>query len=128
MFREGGWVKMGEQHTVPLLLALCVFTRLYRNVAGSVIEKLGALGFRHVINRCEDFYAAVAEKRLPPHDVLLTNPPYSADHMENILRFCSQQNGDTPWLVLMPNFVYTKNYYNDATSGTSPFYIAPLKR
>lgn len=96
--------------------------------AGSVISKLGSLGFKKVTNRCEDFYATIAEGCVPAHDVVVTNPPYSADHMERILRFCSQQNGTTPWLVLMPHFVYTKNYYENALGGATPFYIAPHKR
>lgn len=25
---------------------------------------------------------------VPQHDVLLTNPPYSGDHVERLLRFC----------------------------------------
>eukprot|EP00041_Stephanoeca_diplocostata_P027941 m.779964 g.779964 ORF g.779964 m.779964 type:complete len:223 (+) comp23280_c1_seq2:393-1061(+) len=78
---------------------------------GSVIEKLGSLGFKNVINRCEDFYANIEHGTVPDHDVLVTNPPYSADHMERILKFCATENGCKPWLVLMPHFVYTKNYY-----------------
>jgi hypothetical protein len=67
-----------------------------------MVRKLNSLGFKIVINKCEDFYAAVAEGRVPKHDVLLTNPPYSADHMERIIRFCAQGNGATPWLLLLP--------------------------
>jgi hypothetical protein len=36
---------------------------------------LGNLGFANVVNPCEDFYKVIAERRVPPHDVLVTNPP-----------------------------------------------------
>ena len=31
---------------------------------------------------------AVREGRVPAHDVLVTNPPYSGDHVERLLRWC----------------------------------------
>ena len=50
--------------------------------AGSMKQRLGSLGFSDVHNVNEDFYAVTRESRCPPYDLLLTNPPYSADHME----------------------------------------------
>ena len=38
---------------------------------------------------------------LPEHDVLVTNPPYTADHVERFLRF-AVDNGK-PWLLLVPD-------------------------
>ena len=38
---------------------------------------LAALGFARVHNRNEDFYAVLQEGRVPQHDVVVTNPPYS---------------------------------------------------
>lgn len=60
-------------------------------------------------NRNEDFYKVVERGMVPEHDVLVTNPPYSADHMQRCLRFCAA-NG-RPWLLLLPNFVYRKRDY-----------------
>ncbi len=55
-----------------------------------------------VINRNEDFYATAARGDVPVHDVLVTNPPFSGDHKERILRFwcgggggCARQIGPT---------------------------------
>jgi hypothetical protein len=45
--------------------------------AGTMKKHLGDLGFTSVHNECSDFYANIREGKLPPHDVLLTNPPYS---------------------------------------------------
>ena len=41
--------------------------------AGSVIDRLGALGFGDVRNDNADFYTRIA----PEYDVLVTNPPFS---------------------------------------------------
>ena len=42
----------------------------------AVALRLGELGFRNVTNRNRDFYADVAQRQVPPFDVLVTNPPY----------------------------------------------------
>jgi hypothetical protein len=38
----------------------------------------------------EDFYAAMDSGACPQHDVLLTNPPYSDNHVERLLRWASK--------------------------------------
>jgi hypothetical protein len=64
---------------------------------GGVTRRLRRHGFTHVYNRREDFYKVIATGRVPPHDVVLTNPPYSADHMEKILDFvCSSVSQGLP--------------------------------
>lgn len=54
--------------------------------AGGVIKRLGQYGFKRVYNRCEDFYKMIDDGMVPDYDVLLTNPPYSADHFDKIVR------------------------------------------
>ena len=74
---------------------------------------LANLGFTNVHNECEDFYARLRAQDCPDHDVLLTNPPYSSDHLQKIIRHVTASG--KPWLLLVPNFVYTKEYYRSAT-------------
>ena len=76
---------------------------------GSVAKHLARLGFTSVYNKNEDFYKCIEDKRIPEHDVLLTNPPYSGDHFRRILSFCAKNK--KPWLLLLPNFVCRKQYY-----------------
>ncbi len=40
-----------------------------------------------------DFYADVRKGRVPEYDILVTNPPYSGDHKERILKFCMDSGG-----------------------------------
>eukprot|EP00435_Cladocopium_sp_Y103_P038152 s3009_g10.t1 len=98
--------------------------------AGSVVKHLMELGFPQVYNKCEDFYAVVREGRVPEHDVLLTNPPYSGDHVEQLLRFC-RSNGK-PFLLLMPNYFCAKDFYEEALGGVAMakkvLYLCPRKR
>ena len=74
---------------------------------------LANLGFTNVYNECEDFYARLRAQDFPDHDVLLTNPPYSSDHLQKIVRHATASG--KPWLLLGPNFVYIKEYYRSAT-------------
>ena len=75
-------------------------------------KHLARLGFESVYNEDEDFYAVAASGRCPDHDVVLTNPPYSGDHFRKILRFVGESG--KPWLLLLPNFVCRKQYYEPA--------------
>lgn len=43
------------------------------------MDNLKALGFNNVYNKCEDFYSV----ETPDFDVLLTNPPYSGEHVSH---------------------------------------------
>ena len=33
-----------------------------------------------------------------------------------------------PWLLLVPNYVYSKDYYDRATADEQPMYVVPRKR
>lgn len=100
---------------------------------GRMKENLAILGYTNVYNEKVDFYAAQAAGQLPSFDVLVTNPPYSMDHMERLVKFSMSLS--VPWFLLMPNFVLTKDYWMAAMhaahrpSGRQALvYVSPLKR
>ena len=98
---------------------------------GAVKRHLATLGFTNVYNRMEDFYEVQRQKAGPDFDVLVTNPPYSAEHIEAILRFCVKAN--KPWFLLVPNYVYRKPYYEEclalrAGQAATPMYLTPGHR
>ena len=64
----------------------------------------------------------------PPHDIVLTNPPYSGDHMERLLTFCRDHN--KPCLLLVPSYVHQKPYFAavHASAARTPFFVVPRKR
>ena len=70
--------------------------------AGAAVRHLQGLGFRKVHNRNDDFYAVIASGSVPEHDVVVTNPPYSGDHVEKLLRFL--HSNDKPSFILMPDY------------------------
>jgi hypothetical protein len=90
---------------------------------GAVQKNLASLGFPNVYNRKEDCYriwkvglveststmpATGSDVNYPPFDILVTNPPYSADHMEKLMLHLTSTNskfGSRPWFLLMPNWV-----------------------
>ena len=78
---------------------------------GAVIRHLAARGFPHVYNKNEDFYRMIEESRNPDYDILVTNPPFSGNHVERMLKFCVDSG--KPFLCLVPNYVYTKPFYSE---------------
>ena len=99
---------------------------------GGVKTNLEKLGFTNVYNKNEDFYHMISNNLCPEFDVIITNPPYSNDHMERLLMFCIQSV--KPFFLLLPNFVYTKDYYTKNILGRGKFlqamlfYIVPKRR
>lgn len=88
---------------------------------------MAKLGFTNVYNKKEDFYKKIATNTTPDYDVLITNPPYSQDHMEKILKFCV--NSGKIWFMLIPNYVYCKPYYSIARQHIPiPCYLTPPYR
>lgn len=94
---------------------------------GSVVSHLQNLGFRDVYNKNECFYRTIENNKVPNYDVLVTNPPYSDDHIERILSFCGASG--KPFFLLLPNFVYINKYYTSSLGSHSrPFYLVPQIR
>lgn len=76
--------------------------------AGSVKRHLARLGFDSVRNDNVDFYGAPT----PQFDVLVSNPPFSGDHMPRTVAFAVASG--KPWLLLMPDFVAQKAWFRAA--------------
>lgn len=98
---------------------------------GASARLLASLGFPQVHNVNEDFYAVAAERRCPVHDVLVSNPPYSGDHIERCTRFCATSK--RPWCLLLPNWVHAKPWYKDmaehgAFGALAPFFLGPVRK
>ena len=96
----------------------------------SVAAHLASLGFTNVHNEREDFYALLEsgdDARIPPHDVLVTNPPFSGDHVSRLARFLSTRS--TPFFVLAPEYVHRKVWYAQLERRRPGiFYMVPLER
>lgn len=95
---------------------------------GSVVSRLNSLGFKNVYNVKEDFYEVCKSMSFPNFDVIVTNPPYSGAHMEHIVKI-SIESGK-PWFLLMPNYVYKKDYYEALTRNLEwpVFYVTPASK
>mmetsp|Transcript_13909 Transcript_13909/g.20530 ORF Transcript_13909/g.20530 Transcript_13909/m.20530 type:complete len:316 (-) Transcript_13909:4249-5196(-) len=95
---------------------------------GGVKDKLKSLGFLEVINENKDFYHDIKHRSIPDHDIIVTNPPYSGKHIETLLRFSASNT--KPFLLLLPHFVYTKQYYGSSLlkQASKVFFLVPSKR
>ena len=82
---------------------------------GGVRDHFERLGFMGLIHAKRDFYKDIKEELIPDYDVLVTNPAYSSDHKEKCLSFCFESN--RPFILLLPNYVATKSYYQELLSS-----------
>eukprot|EP00959_Pyramimonas_sp_CCMP1952_P339875 7117950-Pyramimonas_sp.AAC.1 len=108
------------QHIAPLLTRLAKrlgttpeALRIYDPFfcEGRMKQHMAALGFKSVYNRNEDFYAAWAAKKCPEFDVVVTNPPFSGDHIERIFSFALRS--DKPWFLLIPSYCEKQPFYQE---------------
>ena len=140
--------RLALEHITPLLHHLSALLRKKPSdliiydpfyCKGSIVETYRSMGFSTVIHRNRDFYADVRQHAIPPYDVLVTNPPYSGTHKERILEFVV--NSKKPWLLLMPNYVATKQYFLQGSAlkepardqsahaeAPVPFFLVPRQR
>jgi hypothetical protein len=96
---------------------------------GTVVQNLKSLGFPNVYNRKEDAYQVWGSSKYPKHDVLVTNPPYSGDHIERLIdHVTSKAFGNRPWMLLLPQWVHKKDYFLARTKNIRPFYVVPKRR
>lgn len=98
------------------LLQLTLYDPYY--CQGSLRAALVGLGLsaQRCINENRDFYRDVDEDSVPVHDVLVTNPPYSADHKQRLLSILLRQqrgelSGPVPFLLLMPAWLANTDYW-----------------
>ena len=97
---------------------------------GAVKNHMAKLGFDNVHNQKEDFYARAERSAKGPgdFDVLMTNPPYSANHVERLFKYCAK-TPDKPFLLLLPMYFYTEPFYKETIGSQSNlsnlFFICP---
>lgn len=95
---------------------------------GTCTKHLSRLGFLQVYNKNEDFYRVLASGATPLHDVVVTNPPFSGDHIERIMDFCVNTNGGRPWLLLLPAFVCKKKTFAPLIGSRGTLFLLPAKK
>ncbi|KPA77095.1 hypothetical protein ABB37_07418 [Leptomonas pyrrhocoris] len=80
--------------------------------AGGIVKAWNELGVQHVLHENRDFYADIAQGTLPgPYDVLVTNPPFSEDHIWRLLDFLVTQRPLKPWAFVAPDYIAAKPQY-----------------
>lgn len=88
--------------------------------AGGAKRRLGQLGF-DLHHKNVDCYKTWDKVEF---DVLITNPPYSGEHLERLACFCA----DRSFLWLVPEWVHKKDYFKTSMEGKYPLFLSPPKR
>jgi hypothetical protein len=76
-----------------------------------------------------DFYKDIRKNKVPQHDILVTNPPYSGNHKERCLEFAVGQlkSHGRPFFLLMPNYIASKEYFRKVVleQNVENVFVAP---
>ena len=96
--------------------------------AGALKNRLVQLGYsrQFIHNDNVDCYSAQKSNGVPPFDFILTNPPYSGDHIQRSLTFaCRSQK---PWAFLLPSHIMLRPWCQELFSQRKVFYLVPHSR
>ena len=88
---------------------------------GRVCEYLQRLGYSRVVNENADFYQRVRDNCVPKHDILVTNPPYSGEHKQQLLAYLLARScvAVRPFALLLPAYTATKSYWREFVEKTA---------
>ena len=81
-----------------------------------------------IYNAPEDFYRVKREGRCPDHGVVLTNPPYSRDHVRRAIEYYVSRKA--PWIMLLPHNTILRNWFPGviARDLSPPLFLCPHQR
>lgn len=104
---------------------------------GSMKTIFQDMGFHNdnIIHQNVDFYQLIRDQTIPDHDILVTNPPYSDDHIHRLLEFVvtDETAKARPSCLLLPNWVSRQPDYAQRFSdileqqGHELLYLSPLQ-
>lgn len=133
--RETSLIALQDIHVLLLFLAQSFNKRLSElrvydpyYCKGSVKTRLESLGCcrENVFNDDVDCYETQKNNSVPLFDVLLTNPPYSGDHIKRSLNYATSCG--KPWALLLPSNILQREWFQEKFLNACMTYLAPHKR
>lgn len=73
-----------------------------------------------------DCYTAQKANEVPAFDVLLSNPPYSGDHIQRCVHYAVASS--KPWALLLPSNVFLRPWFEKAVKDQTVWFLAPHER
>jgi hypothetical protein len=89
------------------------------------LESLG-LDSQRIQNEPIDCYVAQKSGKVQPFDILVSNPPYSGDHIRRCLHYSVKSQ--KPWSLLLPSNVIHRSWFQEEMKNSLIFYLAPHRR
>lgn len=66
---------------------------------------------------------------IPPHDILITNPPFSGDHCKCLVEYMLKQSEAKAFAILAPEYVHRKTWFAPlAKRFPQMFFVVPKRR
>jgi hypothetical protein len=102
---------------------------------GSTKRIFNEIGFLNVVHENVNFYELIRERKILKYDILVTNPPYSDDHIDRLLDFVitNEVPRKVTSCLLLPNWVSRKSDYQSKfvksieDANYELLYLAPLE-
>ena len=98
---------------------------------GTIKNIFQSFGYPNVINQDLDFYKTIKNQEIPQHDILITNPPYSQDHIRRALTFTTASQPSIPFAMLLPsNVCSSRDWYASlfTTETAAPLFLCPHQK
>ena len=95
---------------------------------GNIKRRLESLGLNrnNIYNDPIDCYYAQKYNLIKSFDLLLSNPPYSSDHIRRCIQYSIKS--EKPWLLLLPSNVIHRSWFNQEIKDYNVLYIAPYEK
>lgn len=95
---------------------------------GNIKIRLQSLGLNinKIQNEPIDCYQAQKKNLVKPFDLLLSNPPYSGDHIRRCIQYSVKSK--KPWLLLLPSNVIHRQWFVNDIKNYNIMYIAPYEK
>ena len=92
---------------------------------GTIKDLLVSLGFcsENVFNDPIDCYKAQKSQDVPSFDFLLSNPPYSGDHIHRCMHYAVASG--KPWALLLPLSTMLRPWYQAEVNGQQVLFVVP---
>lgn len=117
---------LGNIYCQSNLLQLSIYDPYYCNGRIKIhLENLG-LNSNLIQNEPTDCYAAQKNGKVKPFDILLSNPPYSGDHIRRCIHYSVKCQ--KPWALLLPSNVIHRSWFVEEIKDSSILYVAPHSR
>mmetsp|Transcript_9157 Transcript_9157/g.17134 ORF Transcript_9157/g.17134 Transcript_9157/m.17134 type:complete len:282 (+) Transcript_9157:88-933(+) len=95
---------------------------------GTIIKSLVQCGFipSLIFNEDKDCYEEQKRRQVPANDIIITNPPYSGNHIQRALHYAESTR--QVWAMLLPSYVLFRPWFSGEVRADKLVFLCPHER